>query len=44
MRVAAQTELRWAGPVLAFAEFPIRFLLAKLDVAAAAGENSYENF
>jgi hypothetical protein len=47
--ISLEGELRrkrkFAGDlVLAFAEFPVRFLLAKLDVAVAAGENSYENF
>src|SRR5215472_3826542 len=43
MCIAAQTDVRWR-PVLAFAEFPGRISLVKLDVAVAAGENSYENF
>jgi hypothetical protein len=32
--MAAQTEVPWR-PVLAFAEFPQRLLLVKLDVAAS---------
>src|SRR6516162_9142091 len=43
MCIAAQTDVRWR-PVLAFAEFPARISLVKLDVAVAAEENSYENF
>src|SRR5262249_14859344 len=43
MRIAARTELRWRT-VLAFAEFPLRLLLVKRNVAVVAGENSYENF
>src|SRR5215469_1107842 len=43
MCIAAQTDVRWR-PVLAFAEFPVRISLVKLDVAVAAEENSYENF
>ena len=42
MFIAAQTDVRWR-PVLAFAEFPLRLLLVKLNVAVAAEENSYEN-
>jgi hypothetical protein len=47
--ISLEGELRrkrkFAGDlVLAFAEFPVRFLLAKLDVAVAAGENPNENF
>ena len=42
MRIAAQTDVRWR-PVLAFAEFPLRLLLVKLNVAVAAGENSCAN-
>src|SRR5262249_26461000 len=43
MRIAARTELRWRT-VLAFAEFPLRLLLVKRNVAVVAGEHSYENF
>src|SRR6516162_10838473 len=43
MFIATQTDVRWRL-VLAFAEFPLRLLLVKLDVAVAAGENSYANF
>ena len=35
MCIAAQTDVRWR-PILAFAEFPARISLVKLDVAVAA--------